>query len=47
METALAAEVYPARGQCLAQGQTVNVYRARSRGYTVSKTEGQNLEPKN
>jgi hypothetical protein len=47
----LAADAHLAEGQFLLEEQTLNkakslIYRAGTRKPTISKTEGQNLEPK-
>jgi hypothetical protein len=47
----LAADAHLAEGQFLLEGQTLNkekslIYRAGTRRPTISKTEGQNLEPR-
>jgi hypothetical protein len=50
LQRTLTAEAYPAEGQFLIEGQTVNtgksrIYRAGSRKPTVSRRGGLNLEP--
>jgi hypothetical protein len=53
LQTTLAAEAHLAEGQFLLEEQTLNiekslirVYRTGTRRPTVSKTEGQNLDPR-
>jgi hypothetical protein len=51
LQTTLAAEAHLAEGQYLLEEQTLNkvkslIYRAGTRRPTISKTEGQNLEPR-
>jgi hypothetical protein len=51
MQTTSAAEAHLAEGQFLLQKQTLNkakslMYRAGTRRPAISKTEGQNLEPR-
>jgi hypothetical protein len=51
LQTTLAAEAHLAEGQYLLEEQTLNkvkslMYRAGTRRPTISKTEGQNLEPR-
>jgi hypothetical protein len=51
LQTTLAADAHLAEGQFLLEDQTLNkakslVYRAETRRPTISKAEGQNLEPR-
>jgi hypothetical protein len=51
LQTTLAAEAHLAEGQFLLKEQTLNIeksliYRTGTRRPTVSKTEGQNLDPR-
>jgi hypothetical protein len=51
LQTALAAAAHLAEGQFLVEEQTLNnskslIYRAGTWRPTISKTEGQNFEPK-
>jgi hypothetical protein len=51
LQTTLAADAHLAEGQFLLEEQTLNkakslIYRTGTRRPTISKTEGQNLEPK-
>jgi hypothetical protein len=51
LQTTLAAEAHLAEGQFLLEEQTLNIeksliYRTGTRKPTVSKTDGQNLDPR-